>query len=66
MVRSDVDVLFTTINMPGLLNGSAPARIVDMHWLEIAIIATCGRRDRLRVNCPTPLAFCPSSIHPQL
>lgn len=43
-VRSDVDVLFTDINMPGTLNGSALARIVDMRWPGIAIIAASAGR----------------------
>lgn len=41
-VRSDVDVLLTDIYMPGSMDGSALARIVDRRWPGIAIIATSG------------------------
>ncbi len=42
-VRSDIVVLVTDINMPGSLNGCALARIVELRWPGIRIIATSGK-----------------------
>ncbi len=42
-VRSDIAVLVTDINMPGSLNGCALARIVELRWPGIGIIATSGK-----------------------
>jgi CheY-like chemotaxis protein len=63
-VRSDVDVLFTDINMPGLLNGSALARIVDMRWPGIAIIVTSGAGRPAPGELPDTARFLPKPYPP--
>jgi CheY-like chemotaxis protein len=65
-VRSDVDVLFTDINMPGLLNGSALARIVDMRWPGIAIIVTSGAGRPAPGELPDTARFLPKPYPPSV
>jgi CheY-like chemotaxis protein len=65
-VRSDVDVLFTDINMPGLLNGSALARIVDMRWPGIAIIVTSGAGRPAPGELPDTARFPPKPYPPSV
>jgi CheY-like chemotaxis protein len=65
-VRSDVDVLFTDINMPGTLNGSALARIVDMRWPGIAIIVTSGAGRPAPGELPDTARFLPKPSPPSV
>lgn len=41
--RSDIRVLFTDVNMPGVMDGAHLARIVRKRWSYIQIIVTSGK-----------------------
>ncbi len=41
--RSDIELLFTDINMPGKLDGLALAREVARRWPQVLLIITSGR-----------------------
>lgn len=41
--RSDVGVLFTDVNMPGVLDGMDLARLVHEQWPAIRLVVTSGR-----------------------
>src|SRR6185295_10822036 len=42
--RTDINVLFTDVEMPGSMDGYALARTVHARWPDIAIVTTSGRR----------------------
>ena len=42
--RSDIDVLFTDINMPGRMDGLTLAARVAERWPHIRLVLTSGRR----------------------
>ncbi len=41
---SNVQLLFTDINMPGAIDGMALARLVRLRWPHIAILIASGKR----------------------
>ena len=63
-VRSDIEVLFIDINMPGTLTGSALARMVDLRWRGISIIATSGRGRPAPGELPGRAFFLPKPYTP--
>ena len=62
--RSDIDLLFTDIYLPGPLNGSALARIVDRRWPLIALIATSGYGQPAPGELPDAVHFLPKPYTP--
>jgi DNA-binding NtrC family response regulator len=56
-VRPDVRLLFTGVDLPGQMDGCALARIVDMRWPGVAILAaSCTKRPALG-ELPTKARF---------
>jgi CheY-like chemotaxis protein len=41
--RPEVDVLFTDINMPGIIDGLALVKLASARWPRIALFATTGK-----------------------
>ena len=56
-LHPDVRVLFTDVDMPGTLDGFALARIVDMRWPGIGIIATSDKASPGRGDLPSKARF---------
>lgn len=63
-VRSDVEVLFVDISIPGTLTGSALARMVDLRWPGNGIIATSGRGRPAPGELPGRAFFLPKPYTP--
>ncbi|GJD77226.1 Blue-light-activated protein [Methylobacterium gregans] len=42
--RADIGVLFTDVNMPGMMDGLALATLVAERWPHIRLVITSGRR----------------------
>lgn len=57
--RPDVAVLFTDIEMPGTLDGSALAAIVRHRWPAIRIVLTSGRMRPAAQTLPPLAIFLP-------
>jgi two-component system, response regulator PdtaR len=43
-VRSDVEVVFTDVDMPGAMDGFALASEIERRWPQIGVLVTSGRR----------------------
>lgn len=57
--RSDIDVLFTDVNMPGSMDGMALAKRVSTLWPDIALIVTSGRQLMSTMELPAKGRFLP-------
>lgn len=62
--RSDVAILFTDIEMPGSLDGSALALLVGRRWPSIRIVVTSGRVRPRPDDLPPPALFLPKPYLP--
>jgi len=62
--RSDVAVLFTDIEMPGTLDGSALAMIVRQRWPQIRVVMTSGRVRPTPGELPPRAQFLPKPYLP--
>ena len=57
--RSDIEVIFTDIEMPGSMNGLRLAEAVRGRWPPIKIIATSGHFQKGNVTLPSGGWFLP-------
>jgi CheY-like chemotaxis protein len=62
--RHDVRVVFTDVDMPGILNGFAFARIIDMRFLGIKVIVTSGRTQPGVGDLAKGISFLPKPYAP--
>lgn len=62
--RADVAVVFTDIEMPGSLDGSALAVLVGHRWPAIRVIVTSGRVRPMPGHLPPPVQFLPKPYMP--
>lgn len=62
--RGDVAVLFTDIEMPGRLDGTALAAIVCERWPWIRVVITSGRVRPMPAELPRPSQFLPKPYMP--
>ncbi|WP_042954879.1 response regulator [Rhizobium leguminosarum] len=58
-LRTDVDAIFTDVDMPGGLNGIDLARMVASVSPHIGIVVTSGRADIDRNDLPAKASFLP-------
>jgi two-component system, response regulator PdtaR len=54
---SDIDVLFTDVNMPGPRNGIELAHHVRQHWPSIALLVTSGKMAPAAAELPSGSRF---------
>ncbi|WP_183512290.1 response regulator [Methylobacterium brachythecii] len=57
--RSDVDIVFTDVNMPGSMNGVVLAHRVRERWPHIALVITSGRHLLSEAEIPARGHFLP-------
>jgi two-component system, response regulator PdtaR len=57
--RSDVGVLFTDINMPGLLDGADLAQAVAQRWPQLRLLLTTGKEMPSLARIPVGCEFVP-------
>lgn len=55
--RSDIDILFSDIKMPGALDGLALAAMVQERWPTLPIILTSGHLYRGDIDMPAAIPF---------
>lgn len=62
--RHDVRVVFTDVEMPGLIDGFALAGQIERQWPEIGVVVTSGRRcpasalnSKMRCFLPKPYSL---------
>ena len=58
-VAHEVSVVFTDIEMPGVMNGLALARVVRGAWPAISVLVTSGRVAPSKSDLPLGAAFVP-------
>jgi two-component system, response regulator PdtaR len=63
-VRSDINVLFTDIQMPGSMDGLKLAAAVKGRWPPIKIVATSGVANVRPDDLPEGGRFLPKPYHP--
>lgn len=61
--REDIRVLFTDVNMPGVMDGVALAHYVHQRFPEVKIIVTTGRRMIGADDLPHDSATLPKPYH---
>lgn len=54
---SNVQLLFTDVNMPGVIDGLALARLVRVRWPHIAILIASGKRSPQPEELPAGSRF---------
>lgn len=57
--RSDIDVMFTDVTMPGVMDGLALAKSVHQRWPLIDIIVTSGKQRPANGEMPDGAWFVP-------
>ena len=56
---NDISVVFTDVEMPGLIDGFALAQRIETRWPEIGVVITSGRRYPERVLDAATRCFVP-------
>ena len=62
--RRDITVVFTDIQMPGLMDGLKLARAIRGRWPPIKIVATSGRLQLAETDLPEGGRFLPKPYSP--
>jgi DNA-binding NtrC family response regulator len=57
--RSDIDIVFTDVNMPGRLDGLALSRLVGNRWPDIRTVVTSGKVRLGKADLAEQVVFVP-------
>ncbi|HEY8566135.1 MAG TPA: response regulator [Beijerinckiaceae bacterium] len=62
--RSDVQAVFTDVDMPGSINGFEFARLVHQGWPDLAVVVSSGKMRPQAQDLPPKAVFLPKPFRP--